>query len=103
MQSEIENSFSLFVALILSLCCGLILLYYLFYHRFLNKFIMVHGEQQSDHSTSTFENVDRPEVERETSRPVVTTVDSTAQETKERIIERVERHQEKDHLTVARR
>ena len=55
---------------------------------------MVHGEQQSDHSTSTFENVDRPEMGRETSRPAVTTVDSTAQETKERIIERVEREME---------
>ena len=55
---------------------------------------MVHGEQQSDHSTSTFENVNRPEMGRETSQPAVTTVDSTAQETKERIIERVEREME---------
>ena len=55
---------------------------------------MVHGEQQSDHSISTFENVERPEMGRETSQPTVAAVNSTAQEKKERIIKRVEREME---------
>ena len=55
---------------------------------------MVHGGQQSDLSSATFENVDRPEMERETSQPVVATIDTTTQGAKERILERIEREME---------
>ena len=48
---------------------------------------MVHGGQQSDQSSSSFENVDRPEIWGESSQPAATTVISAAQETKKRIVE----------------
>ena len=55
---------------------------------------MVHGGQQSDQSSSSFENVDRPEIGGESSQPAATTVISAAQETKKRIVERVEQEME---------
>ena len=52
---------------------------------------MVHGEQQLNQSTSSFENILGPDQGGESSQAVVATVDLTTSEAKERVIGRVER------------
>jgi hypothetical protein len=56
---------------------------------------MVHGEQTLDRSLSPFENVSRPNTEENSAAQAVVTADNhAATETKERILERVEREME---------
>ena len=53
-------------------------------------FIMQHGEEQLDQATTSFEIIDEPRNEGETSRAAVETNNTTTWEEKERILERIE-------------
>jgi hypothetical protein len=55
---------------------------------------MIHGGEQSDQSTTSFEVVDRPGNGRESSQAVVAANDSAVVEEKERTLERVEQEME---------
>ena len=55
---------------------------------------MQHGEEQFDQATTSFEIIDEPRNEGETSRTTVETNDTTTREEKERILERIERGME---------
>ena len=51
---------------------------------------MQHGEEQLDQATTSFEIIDEPRNEGETSRAAVETNNTTTWEEKERILERIE-------------
>jgi hypothetical protein len=55
---------------------------------------MLHGGEQLEQSTSSFEIVDEPRNEKETSQAAVTTDHSAVREEKERILERIKRGME---------
>jgi hypothetical protein len=93
--NERQRSISLSATSITFLSGNTSLTLYLLNYRFLNL-IMIHGEKQIDASSSTNENVigSDNQLGGGTSQTVITNVDSTDQQEKKRIFERIEREME---------